>query len=188
MKRAVLVNGVPASGKSTVARAVSAKFGWPLLGLDAIKEPFFEQLGMGDREYNRKLGRASYAAIFNLIAAFPAGSTAVIDAWFGFQPLDVLSSHLAHAEISDVVEIWCYADPRRIGDRYAARVTTRPAGHPGLDYVPELIALAGRAQPTGLFAWIGIDTDRPLDEAGLLTWLTEQFGLYRHDDAGRIGP
>ena len=49
MKRAILVNGVPASGKSTVARAVTDRFGWPLLALDTIKEPFFDEIGAVDR-------------------------------------------------------------------------------------------------------------------------------------------
>ena len=56
MKRVVLVNGVPASGKSTVARAVSEAKGWPLLTLDTIKEAFFEHIGTGDRNYNRLMG------------------------------------------------------------------------------------------------------------------------------------
>jgi len=73
MRRAVLVNGVPASGKSTVARLISSRRNWPLLGLDVIKEPFFAHLGVGDREYNRKLGRASYQATFDLIEGFPVG-------------------------------------------------------------------------------------------------------------------
>ena len=59
MKRAVLVNGVTASGKSTVARALSQAKGWPLLTLDTIKEAIFEHLGTGDRDYNRLLGKAA---------------------------------------------------------------------------------------------------------------------------------
>ena len=86
MKRAILVNGVPASGKSTVARAVSDRFGWPLLALDTIKEPFFTEIETVDRAFNRKLGRASYAAIFNTVADFPDPSTVIVEAWFGFQP------------------------------------------------------------------------------------------------------
>ncbi len=90
MKRVVLVNGVPASGKSTVARAISRAGNWPLLTLDTIKEALFAHLGTGDRDYNRLLGRASYQAMFDLTADFPDGATVVMDAWFGFQPADVL--------------------------------------------------------------------------------------------------
>ena len=122
MKRAVLVNGVPASGKSTVARALSQAKGWPLLTLDTIKEAFFEHLGTGDRDYNRLLGKASHQAIFAVIKDFPDGATAVVDAWFGFQPAEVLQNEIAHAGIDWVGEIWCHAPgersmlPARISD------------------------------------------------------------------------
>src|SRR5690606_22449281 len=118
MRRAVLVNGVPASGKSTVARSVARHFGWPLFSLDAVKEPFFEHVGIGDREFNRKLGRASYAAIFNVVADFPPEASIVIDAWFGFQPPAVLTAHLERAGIGAALEIWCRAAPDEIGARY----------------------------------------------------------------------
>lgn len=176
MRRAVLVNGVPASGKSTVARRVAAEFVWPLLTLDAIKEPFFEHVGVGDREHNRRLGRASYHAIFNLIADFPDGCVPVIDAWFGFQPLDVLQGHLARARIDAAVELWCHAEPEVVGARYAARVEGRPPGHPGLDYVPELVALARRARPLGAYPCLALDTGAALDAPALFAWLAQAWG------------
>ena len=62
--------------------------------------------------------------------------------------------------------------PDTIGARYAARVGTRPAGHPGLDYVPELIALAGRAKPTDRGPRHDVNTTLPLDSAALAAWVT----------------
>lgn len=104
MKTAILVNGVPASGKSTVARQISTFLGCPLLTLDTIKEPLFEHFGTGDREHNRKLGRASYGVIFSVIGDFPDPMTIVIDAWFGFQPMEVLERHLLTAGIERTAE------------------------------------------------------------------------------------
>jgi glucokinase len=170
-KSAVLVNGVPASGKSAVARAISDATGWPVLALDTVKNPFLTILPPGGRLFNRTLGRASYTAIFDLIADAPAGSNFIIDAWFGFQPLDALTAGLAHAEITDLVEVWCHAPPETIGARYRARLDKRPAGHPGADYVPELIALAARAAPTGLAPRFEVDTTEPLDLAAITAWL-----------------
>ena len=169
MKAAVLVNGVPASGKSTVARAISAATGWPMLALDTIKEALFEEIGRGNREHNRMLGRASYRAIFALIADFPADANVVIDAWFGFQPREVLSAHIARAGLARVAEIWCHAPAEIIGARYAARVEKRSAGHLGLDYVPELKMLADRAEPLGAFPLYRVDTTQPTPD--LTQWL-----------------
>lgn len=170
-KRAVLVNGVPASGKSAVARALSDATGWPVLALDTIKNPFLSILPPGDRLFNRTLGRASYAAIFDLIADAPQGTTVIIDAWFGFQPLDTLQDHIARAGITDLAEVWCHAPPETIGARYGARLHLRPAGHPGADYVPELIALAHRATPTGLAPRYDVDSTQDLNIAALTDWL-----------------
>jgi glucokinase len=176
MKRAVLVNGVPASGKSTVARAVAEARGWPLLTLDTIKEAFFAHIGTGDRDYNRLLGRASYQAIFALIEDFPDGATTVVDAWFGFQPIELLQGHLARAGIGEVAEIWCHAPADIIGERYRTRLDTRHPGHLGASYVPELIALAERAKPLGSYPLFDVDTTQPLDRAALSAWLESVFG------------
>lgn len=168
MKAAILVNGVPASGKSSVARAISTEAAWPLLALDTIKEAFFNHLGLGDRLYNRTLGKASYEAIFASIAGFPEDTTTVIDAWFGFQPMEILEQHIARAGLTHIVEIWCHAPPDVIGARYMARVAQRPGGHLGADYVPELIELAARAKPTGGFPVIDVDTTKQLAVSSLL--------------------
>jgi glucokinase len=170
-KRVVLVNGVPASGKSTVAHALSSALGWTHLALDTVKQPFLEELPPGDRLFNRTLGRASYRALFDLMRDAPAGSGFVLDAWFGFQPLDRLTQGLASAEIGRVAEIWCGAPPEEIGRRYAARVPFRGPGHPGLDYVPELVELAAAAKPTGLAPVRVVDTTQHLDPKGLALWV-----------------
>jgi glucokinase len=170
-KRVVMVNGVPASGKSSVARALADAMGWPILALDTIKNPFLATLPPGDRLFNRTLGRASYAAIFDLVADAPPGSTFIIDAWFGFQPVEMLEDGLARAGVTDLAEVWCHAPPQTVGNRYAARLALRPAGHPGAEYVPELVALAERAMPTGLAPRLDVDTTRDLDLTALTDWL-----------------
>ena len=174
-KRAVLVNGVPASGKSHVARALSATTGWPVLALDTVKTPFLAELAPVDRLQNRTLGRASYAALFDLIAEMPSGCTVIVDAWFGFQPPDLLESHLARAGVADTLEIWCTAPPDTIGARYAARAGTRPTGHPGPEYVPELVSLAASATPNGRGPVRTVDTTVPPDAAAITGWIARHW-------------
>jgi glucokinase len=176
MKRVLLVNGVPASGKSTVARAIAETEGWPLLTLDSVKEALFAHLGTGDRDYNRLLGRASYQAIFAAIADFAATPTTVVDAWFGFQPLPVLQDHLRRAGVTAAAEIWCHAPGAIVGERYRTRLGQRHAGHLGESYVPELVALADSAKPLGAFPVFDVETTRPLDLAVARAWLATAFG------------
>lgn len=171
MKRLVLVNGVPASGKSTVARALSKELGWPLLTLDTVKEAFFAHLGTGDRDYNRLLGKASYQAIFSMIGEWPDECSAIIDAWFGFQPLEVLKGHRERAGDCSMAEVWCHAPSAVIGERYRNRLAQRHGGHLGLGYVPELMELAGSAKALGLFPVLDLDTTRDWDIAELAGWV-----------------
>lgn len=170
-RRVVLVNGVPASGKSRVARALADQTGWPILALDTIKEPFLQSLQPVDRPFNRKLGQAAYQAIFGTLADAPPG-TFILDAWFGFQPAEVLAEGLARAGITAAVELWCAAPPEEIGRRYGTRAATRTPGHPGPEYVPELVALATRARPEGTRPTLTVDTTQPIDGVALADWAT----------------
>ena len=170
-RRAVLVNGIPASGKSTVSRGIAERMGWPLLALDTIKNPFLEALGGGDREFNRTLGRASYQAIWSVVGEAPAGSIFVVDAWFGFQPREVLEDHLKRAGVEETLEIWCHAPGDVLAERYRARLDQRLPGHPGAAYIPELIELAKRAEPLRRGPLFDVDTTRPIDFDAITGWL-----------------
>ncbi|TPM10159.1 ROK family protein [Mesorhizobium sp. B2-3-11] len=170
-RRAVLVNGIPASGKSTVSRGIADRMGWPLLALDTVKNPFLEVLGGADRQFNRTLGRASYQAIWSLVGDAPAGSTFIVDAWFGFQPRQVLEDHLRKAGVEHTVEIWCHAPGEVLAERYGARLGQRLPGHPGADYIPELVELAKRAEPLRRGPLFEVDTTQPIDFDAIAAWL-----------------
>jgi glucokinase len=157
-RTAILVNGVPASGKSTVSRRISAELALPLLALDTVKEALFAELGTGDRLHNRRFGRASYGAIWALVGEFPPRSAVVVDAWFGFQPLELLQGHLNRAGVP-----YAARPPEVISQRYAERAAARHTGHLGLDYVSELRELAARARPLGIGPVLPIDTSLPVD-------------------------
>lgn len=175
-KTAVLVNGVPASGKSRIARAVADRTGWPLLSLDTVKNPFLEELGGGDRAFNRTLGRASYKAIWSLVRDAPAGSAFVIDAWFGFQPRAVLDAYLAMSGVERIAEIWCHAPGEVLAARYGARLDSRLPGHPGADYIPELVELSARATPIAIGPVYDLDTTVDTDPDAVVAWLRQSVG------------
>lgn len=174
-KHVVLVNGVPASGKSRLAKALSERTGWPVLSLDGIKNPFLQQIGPVDRDFNRALGKASYQAIWSFIAEAPASSIFIVDAWFGFQPKAQLETYLTDAKIAQVAELWCKVPGIVAGERYASRLSDRLPGHPGVEYVPELIALADRAEPMGCGAVMTVDQTKEPDIEAILAWVSQVF-------------
>ena len=170
-KRVLLVNGIPASGKSRLSHTISQRTGWPILALDTVKNPFLEHIESVDRAFNRTLGKASYQAMFSIIRDAPRGSAFIVDAWFGFQPLSLLEEHIASAGVTDIAEIWCHAPGEVLAERYAARLEDRLPGHPGAEYIPELVELAKRAAPTQLGPVLDIDTSRPVADDDVMAWV-----------------
>ncbi len=172
VKSVVLVNGVPASGKSAVTAILVRHLtdaGIPAVPftLDTVKECLYDHVGIGDRDHNRMLGRASYQSIFANIGAFPNELVPVIDAWHGFLPIVALRDHLAEAQITHVVEIWCKVSPKVAAERYIKRASRRTEGHPPASYADELFELASRAHPLSLGPVVQIDTEKPVDSEPL---------------------
>ncbi|MGV1836108.1 ROK family protein [Rhizobium rhizogenes] len=174
-KRVVLVNGVPASGKSRLAKSLSQRTGWPVLSLDGIKNPFLEHIGPVDRDFNRTLGKASYQAIWSFIREAPAGSTFIVDAWFGFQPKALLETYIRDAGVDRVAELWCKVPGTVAAERYASRLKDRLPGHPGAEYVAELAVLADRAEPMACGALRTVDQTKEPDMDSITAWISEMF-------------
>jgi glucokinase len=172
-KRVLMVNGIPASGKSRLSHALSERTGWPILALDTIKNPFLQNIEGVDRLFNRTLGKASYQAIWSVIRDAPGGSAFIVDAWFGFQPIELLRNHIAMSGVTEIAEIWCHAPGDVLAERYAARLEERLPGHPGAAYIPELIELAKRAAPTGLAPVCDIDTTLPPTDDAVADWVRQ---------------
>lgn len=182
MKRAVLVNGVPASGKTTVARALGARLALPVLELDVVKEVLFEELGHrdADREWGRALGRASIGSIWALLAGFPAGSVVIVEAWFRLPPHDPVLRGLERAGVGETIELWCHAPVDVVVARYARRA--RHPGHPAAeDYVDELRQLAAVARPMSLWPYLEIDTTdvAAVDHEAIAEWVMQRLSLPR---------
>lgn len=58
----VVVSGLAASGKTSVAEPLARAFGLRLLSKDGIKESLFASLGYGGWEWSKSLSRAADAA------------------------------------------------------------------------------------------------------------------------------
>lgn len=175
-KTVILVNGIPASGKSTVTRELSSYLGAPSLTIDGIKEPFMAAFETIDRPFNRKLGCAAYEVIWSIIAQAPANCVWIVDAWFGFQPKDALLRFLQQAGVERVLEIWNQISPELAVSRYAQRLDARKMGHPGEEYLPELAQLASRAKPMMIGPVYHLHQDQlPADFTRLTAWVKEHL-------------
>ena len=129
-KYVVLINGIPASGKSTLTRALAEQFGFPVLTLDSLKEPFMASFAPVDRLRNRQLGCAAYQAIWKVVGQAPTRCVYLIDAWFGFQPKEVLQQGLQQAGITRVLELWMAITPDEAVARYQSRMARHTLRQP----------------------------------------------------------
>ena len=55
----ILVTGIPAAGKSTMAALLAEHFGLPVISKDKIKELMYDDIGFRSREEKVRLGIAS---------------------------------------------------------------------------------------------------------------------------------
>ncbi len=60
----ILVTGIPAAGKSTMANAIAEKLKLPVLSKDAIKEKLFDFVGFQSRKEKVNLGIASMEIMY----------------------------------------------------------------------------------------------------------------------------
>ncbi len=163
----IVVAGPPASGKTTLAKAISEELRLPLIAKDAIKERLYDALGPGDREWSMRLGRATYPLLFDILSQeLRADRTVIIDASFG-PPIANREFAAIHQRWPfDALQLYCTAPHDVLLSRYAARAPTRHPGHLDASIQDEVAeALAdGRWAPLSLPGrCLAIDTTGPAE-------------------------
>ncbi|HVW71302.1 MAG TPA: AAA family ATPase [Steroidobacteraceae bacterium] len=125
--------GLPATGKSTLARLIAARYGFALLRKDAVKEPLLDVIGANDRAESRRLSDASFAVLFSIAReCLASGAGLVLEGNFrpGEHEASVLSlfEGLTGPRITQVV---CRAAEAVRVARLQARVNdpSRHSGH-----------------------------------------------------------
>ncbi|MCP9484892.1 MAG: ATP-binding protein [Gaiellaceae bacterium MAG52_C11] len=165
----VVVTGEPATGKTTLARALADELGLPLLAKDELKERLFDTLGAGDRGWSRRLGAATFELMFGLAAELlGAGASLLVEANFDAQSTPRLRALPAHRPFQVVCT--APADVRRA--RFRERATSG-ARHPG--HLDDAVGLEleageheGRWQPLDLDGRpVIVDTASPVDVRAL---------------------
>ncbi|WP_431683060.1 AAA family ATPase [Kitasatospora sp. KL5] len=170
---AVLVNGLPGAGKTTVARALSRGLGLPLFSKDAVKEAHADALGteradLPLRRWSTALGAAAGETMWALLADAPAG--AVLESCWPADARDFVLRGLDRAGNPAAVEIRCDVPPETARRRFEARHPRHPI-HGGLPTDGEWEYWRRTAGPLRIGPTLHLDTTRPVDVPAVVAWI-----------------
>jgi len=157
--RLVIVTGLPASGKTTLARAIARRYRVALLAKDTVKEGLLDVLGACDAAGSRRLSTASFAALFALAReAIASGADLVMEG--NFRPQEhcaPLAALLAAATGVRCAQLLCRTPEALRRARLESR-RTDPARHPG--HRDAELARAGILEAPGTDQFIDIPGER----------------------------
>ena len=134
----IILAGMPATGKSTVAAALSKSLGYPILEKDQIKEGLFDTLGFENYSQKRALDHAANEALLRVLKAMlQAGTSVILVNNFDTAGAEKLRNLLAEYR-PNCVTVFLTGAPQVLYQRYADRDNAglRHLGHVLQDRYP----------------------------------------------------
>jgi predicted kinase len=136
----VVITGRPATGKSALAARLHARFGWPLLAKDDIKESLFSSLGCGDRAWSRRLSDASFELLFRLASGPVRAPVNLLEGNFRMPEHVERLRGTARAASARLLIVELTAEDETLAERLRRRASDplRHAGHRDQDLAAEI--------------------------------------------------
>lgn len=170
---AILVNGLPAAGKTTLARLLARHLGLPLFSKDTIKEAHAdvlgtERAGWPQRRWNKAIGAAASETMWALLTDAPAG--AVLESTWQAGVRHFVVQGLARAGNPLAAEIWCDVPLATARQRFEARHPRHPI-HGDLLTDDEWEHWRRTARPLEVGPVLRVDTTRPVNAQAITGWI-----------------
>lgn len=133
----IIVNGLPGSGKTTLARRLAADLHLPVFSRDGIYETLYDALECQSNGSPPMLGSATFTLLYSIASSIlAAGQSLVVEGFFGRPALRTAEFlRLQHAHDFEPLQILCHANGEVLLQRFRARMEMpeRHLGHRASD-------------------------------------------------------
>ena len=170
----MLVNGLPAAGKSTLAPRLAAELALPLITKDVIKEAHADALGCeppGDftqRQWNQRLGAAASETMWRLLEHSAPG--AVLESSWRSDVRHLVEAGLHRAGLLGAAEVWCEAPVSVLRARFHRRWASSHPIHGVEPDEAEWSQMIRNGEPLALGPVLRVDTSIAVDTSAVAEW------------------
>lgn len=165
----ILVNGAPATGKTTISRKLAKDLQIPRIGKDDIKEMLFDTMGHGDLAWSQDMGAGVSEMLFTFSEVWARRGRSLIaeNAYYREFATPKFADIVRRHNVT-LLEIYCRADPGVRRGRFVARNESgeRHPGHIDQSYYDESDAQTeAKYAPIRVGDFIEVDTTEFSDGA-----------------------
>lgn len=176
-RRIIIIQGQPATGKTTLARRLARDIDATLVEKDTIKEFFSDYVGIGDLLWSHALGKAAIKTVYALLEVVAASKkVTIVESAFWAEMARQEIRAIAEKNDAQVLELYCTLDETERQRRFQQRIVSgeRHQGH-----ADNAIAAADtkKYEPLNIGTSITVDTTHFEDadyiklRAEVLSWI-----------------